>query len=88
MPPIVLLDFQKRIEGDRFWSYVHQQTRIASSEMLSQAATREANVLAYDDVFRLVAVMAAATFLYLLFLLLRRTRRARQAARLAMEQGA
>jgi hypothetical protein len=56
--------------------------------LLSQAATREANVLAYDDVFRLVAVMAAATFLYLLFLLLRRTRRARQAARLAMEQGA
>ncbi|KQM41186.1 transglutaminase [Sphingomonas sp. Leaf10] len=38
-PPIVLLDFQKRIEGDRLWSYVHQQTRIASSEMLSQAAT-------------------------------------------------
>lgn len=56
--------------------------------LLSQAVTREANVLAYDDVFRLVAVMAAATFLYLLFLLLRRTRRARQAARLAMEQGA
>lgn len=39
LPPIVLLDFQKRIEGDRLWSYVHQQTRIASSEMLSQAAT-------------------------------------------------
>ena len=56
--------------------------------LLSQAATREANVLAYDDVFRLVAVLAAATFLYLLFLLLRRTWRARQAARLAMEQGA
>ncbi|MBB4618807.1 MFS transporter [Sphingomonas abaci] len=56
--------------------------------LLSQAATREANVLAYDDVFRLVAVLAAATFLYLLFLLLRRTWRARQAARQAMEQGA
>lgn len=39
LPPIVLLDFQKRIEGDRLWSYVHQQTRIASSDMLSQAAT-------------------------------------------------
>lgn len=39
LPPIVLLDFQKRIEGDRLWSYIHQQTRIATAEMLSQAAT-------------------------------------------------
>ena len=45
--------------------------------LLSQAATREANVLAYDDVFRLVALLAGATFLYLLFLLIRRARRAR-----------
>lgn len=45
--------------------------------LLSQAATREANVLAYDDMFRLIAVLAALTFLYLLFLLLRRSWRAR-----------
>jgi MFS family permease len=48
--------------------------------LLSQTATREANVLAYDDTFRLVAVLAAATFLYLLFLLIRRAHRARRAA--------
>lgn len=39
LPPLVLLDFQKRINGDRLTSYVHQRTRIASAEMLSQAAT-------------------------------------------------
>jgi tetratricopeptide (TPR) repeat protein/transglutaminase-like putative cysteine protease len=39
LPPLVLLDFQKRIEGDRLTSYVHQRTRIASAELLSQAAT-------------------------------------------------
>ncbi|MGW8190791.1 DUF3857 domain-containing protein [Sphingomonas hankookensis] len=39
LPPLVLLDFQKRIEGDKLTSYVHQRTRIASAEMLSQAAT-------------------------------------------------
>ncbi|WP_375250568.1 MFS transporter [Sphingomonas sp.] len=44
--------------------------------LLSQAATREANVLAYNDVFRLVAVLAALVFCYLLFLLLRRRWRA------------
>lgn len=48
--------------------------------LLSQTATREANVLAYDDTFRLVAILAAATFLYLVFLLIRRARRARRAA--------
>ncbi|RDE05716.1 MFS transporter [Sphingomonas aracearum] len=47
--------------------------------LLSQTATREANVLAYDDVFRLVAALAAATFLYLLFLLARRRWRERRA---------
>ena len=46
--------------------------------LLSQAATREANVLAYDDLFRLIAVLAALTFVYLLFLLLRREWRARR----------
>lgn len=39
LPPLVLLDFQKRIDGDKLTSYVHQRTRIASAEMLSQAAT-------------------------------------------------
>jgi len=45
--------------------------------LLSQATTREANVLAYDDVFRLIAGLAGATALYLLFLLVRRAWRAR-----------
>ncbi len=48
--------------------------------ILSQTATREANVLAYDDVFRLVAVLAALTFCYLVFLMIRRARRERRAA--------
>jgi hypothetical protein len=45
--------------------------------LLSQAATREANVLAYDDVFRLIALLAALTFAYLLALLVRRALRQR-----------
>ena len=45
--------------------------------LLSQTVTREATVLAYDDVFRLVALLAGATCLYLLFLLVRRAWRAR-----------
>ncbi|MFS0772682.1 MFS transporter [Sphingomonas sp. 1P08PE] len=48
--------------------------------LLSQATTREANVLAYDDVFRLVSLVAAATAAYLMFLLGRRHWRARKAA--------
>ena len=48
--------------------------------ILSQATTREANVLAFDDVFRLIAVLAALTFCYLLFLMIRRARRERRAA--------
>jgi hypothetical protein len=47
--------------------------------ILSQTATREANILAYADVFRLVAVLAAATFGYLFFLLARRGWRERRA---------
>ena len=47
-----------------------------SQSCVVRIATREANVLAYDDVFRLVAVLAALTFCYLLFLLLRRRWRA------------
>ena len=45
--------------------------------LLAQAATREANVLAYNDVFRLVAILAALTFAYLAFLLIRRAVRER-----------
>ncbi|WP_277967703.1 MFS transporter [Sphingomonas echinoides] len=48
--------------------------------LLAQTATREANVLAYDDTFRLVAVLAGLTTVYLAFLLIRRTRRERRAA--------
>ncbi|WP_034158759.1 MFS transporter [Sphingomonas sp. ERG5] len=48
--------------------------------LLSQTATREANVLAYNDTFRLIAVLAALTTLYLAFLLARRSWRARRAA--------
>ncbi len=47
--------------------------------ILSQTTTREANVLAYDDVFRLIAVLAGGTFGYLLFLLARRARREKRA---------
>jgi len=46
--------------------------------LLSQSARREANVLAYDDMFRLIAVMAGLTFLYLAILLIRRAVRARR----------
>ena len=46
--------------------------------LLSQAATREANVLAYGDVFRLVALLAGLTFAYLAALLARRAYRARR----------
>jgi hypothetical protein len=52
--------------------------------ILSQTVTREANVLAYDDTFRLIAVLAGLTFTYLAFLLGRRTwRQRRDAARTA-----
>jgi MFS family permease len=46
--------------------------------LLGQTARREANVLAYDDVFRLIAVLAALTSGYLAFLLVRRSWRARR----------
>jgi MFS family permease len=49
--------------------------------LLSQAATREANILAYDDLFRLVALLAAMTSAYLAFLLTRRHLRERREAR-------
>jgi MFS family permease len=48
--------------------------------ILAQTATREANVLAYNDVFRMIALLAAATSAYLLFLIVRRNWRARRVA--------
>ena len=49
--------------------------------LLSQVATREANVLAYDDTFRLIALLSGLTFAYLAFLLVRRSIRERREAR-------
>ena len=51
-----------------------------SGASLAAAARREANVLAYDDTSRLVALLAAATTLYLGFIIWRRARRARRSA--------
>ncbi|WP_260597747.1 MFS transporter [Sphingomonas endolithica] len=48
--------------------------------LLSQTATREANVLAYDDTFRLIGILATLTTLYLGFLLARRGWRERRDA--------
>ncbi len=45
---------------------------------LAQRVTVEANVLAYDDVFRLVAILAAVTAILLLLLVLHQRRIARQ----------
>jgi hypothetical protein len=50
------------------------------SALLAQAATREANVRAYNDTFRLVAWLAAAVTAFLAFLLARRRWRARRQA--------
>lgn len=47
--------------------------------LLSQSVTREANVLAYNDTFRLIAVLAALTTAYLALLLIRRNLRERRA---------
>jgi tetratricopeptide (TPR) repeat protein len=38
-PPLLILDFQHRIEDGRLWSYVDQATRISTPEILAQAAT-------------------------------------------------
>ncbi len=54
--------------------------RAEGAAILSQTATREANILAFNDTFRLIAILAAATTAYLMFLLGRRTWRARRAA--------
>jgi MFS family permease len=48
--------------------------------LLAQQATREANILAYNDVFQLIALLAAATTIYLGFVVWMRNRRARRAA--------
>ncbi len=49
--------------------------------LLAQQATREATVLAYDDVFATVAVIAMLVFFYLLFLRIRSELRRRREAR-------
>ena len=54
--------------------------RAEGAAILSQTATREANILAFNDTFRLIAMLAAATTAYLMFLMGRRTWRARRAA--------
>jgi MFS family permease len=51
-----------------------------SNALLSQVAVREANVLAYNDTFRLIAVLAALTTGFLAILLLRRRQLERRAA--------
>jgi len=50
--------------------------------LLAQQATREATVLAYDDVFATVAALAMLVFFYLLFLRVRAELRQRREARL------
>lgn len=49
------------------------------ASLLSQQVTREANVLAYIDVFQLVAVLAAAAALYLAAVIILRAQRQRYA---------
>lgn len=56
--------------------------------LLSQLATREATVLAYADVFRVIAVLALLVFAYLLALRLREDARARRAAALTPAEAA
>lgn len=53
------------------------------SAALAQRVTLEANVLAYNDVFRLIAMLATATVLFLMLVLLQRHRAARSKAGLA-----
>ena len=55
-------------------------TLTGDTKISSTSRKYESNVLAFDDVFRLIAVLAALTFCYLLFLMIRRARRERRAA--------
>ncbi|MDB5458187.1 MAG: putative transporter [Caulobacter sp.] len=56
--------------------------------LLSQQATLQATVLAYDDVFATVAVLAVLVFIYLLFLRVRTDLRLRRAAAAARAETA
>ena len=56
--------------------------------LLSQLATREATVLAYADVFRVIAALSLLVFAYLLALRLREDARARRAALLTPVEAA
>ncbi|BBD96985.1 MFS transporter [Sphingobium amiense] len=51
---------------------------------LSQRVAIEANVLAYNDVFRLIAIMAAGTTVFLMLVVHQRHRIARRQARMAL----
>jgi MFS family permease len=50
-----------------------------ASVLLGQQVTREANILAYDDVFRVFAVISAATFVWIAIIYARAKLRARAA---------
>jgi len=54
---------------------------------LSQRVATEANVLAYNDVFRLISIMAAATTTFLILVVIHRRRLARLKARSAAVTG-
>ena len=53
------------------------QAQAALGALLAQAAAREATVLAFNDVFRFVALLAVATALFVLCFVLRDLWRAR-----------
>ena len=55
--------------------------------VLSQRVAIEANVLAYNDVFRLIAILATCTVLFLMLVLLARRRAARRQLRVAETMG-
>lgn len=56
--------------------------------LLGQLATREATVLAYADVFRVIGVLSLLVFVYLLFVRLREDARLRRAASLTPAKAA
>jgi MFS family permease len=82
LPPTDPKVIQRIAQGGAAVGHVVGDPGLRSAEggvLLSQAASREANVLAYDDVFRLIAALAALTTAYLAFLLYRRARLERRA---------
>lgn len=59
------------------------QRAVLGVAVLAQQATREALVLAYNELFQLIAALSAATFAWLLFLAVRTHRREAEARRAA-----